>query len=181
MQESPRRPAPIGDNFQSKSLPLPVPPMNNLAALDDTNLGLDSLSCQMEKSHTHTHTDFNNKKRWEEVQWAQVYLLSLPESEILPQEQRELRQETHYSLSWQYPANASLWQPVHLINPEGNKRQSLVLIQSSKAYWVKAVGMVVRGTNHSLPPSQWRGERGGSVVNHLFQEWLSPPGNRMAL
>lgn len=96
-----------------------------------------------------------------------MYLLSLPESEILPQEQSELCQETHYSLSWQYPANASLWQPVHLINPEGNKRQSLVLIQSSKVSW-GVVGMVVSGTNHSLPPppphhhlsppsSQWGG------------------------
>lgn len=69
-----------------------------------------------------------------------MYLLSLPESEILPQEQSELRQETHYSLSWQYPAKASLWQPVHLINPGGNKRQSLVLIQSSNASWGRMVG-----------------------------------------
>lgn len=73
-----------------------------------------------------------------------MYLLSLPESEVLPQEQSELRQETHYGLSWQYPAKASLWQLAHLINPGGNKRQSLVLIQRSNASWGSA-------TNHSLP------------------------------
>lgn len=78
-----------------------------------------------------------------------MYLLSLPESEILPQEQSELRQETHYSLSRQYPAKASLWQPVHLINPGGNKRQSLVLIQSSNASWGRFVWWVA--TNHPLP------------------------------
>lgn len=89
-----------------------------------------------------------------------MYLLSLPESEILPQEQSELRQETHYSLSWQYPAKASLWQLVHLINPGGNKRQSLVLIQRSNASWGSA-------TNHSLP------EALRLMVQHLFSELLS--------
>lgn len=86
---------------------------------------------------------------------AQVYLLSLPESEVLPQEQSELRQETHYGLSWQYPAKASLWQLAHLINPGGNKRQSLVLIQRSNASWGSA-------TNHSLPQAL------GLMVQHLF-------------
>lgn len=38
-----------------------------------------------------------------------------------------------------YPGNIQpkslLWQPAHLINPGGNKRQSLVLIQRSNASW----------------------------------------------
>lgn len=85
----------------------------------------------------------------------QAYLLSLPESEVLPKEQSELRQETHYALSWQYLAKASLWQLAHLINPRGNKRQSLVLIQRSNASWGSA-------TNNSLPQAL------GLKVQHLF-------------
>lgn len=125
--------------------------MNNSVALGDTTRG---------PYFTDGHPDtpwFVNRGVW----WAQVYLLSLPESEILPQQQRELRQETHYSLSRQYPAKASLWQLVHLLNPGGNKRQSLVLIQRSDASWGSA-------TNHSLPQAL------GLMAPHLFQELLSP-------
>lgn len=65
---------------------------------------------------SHQHQNEEEKQRPYHFN-EQPQLLSLPESEVLPQEQSELRQETHYGLSWQYPAKASLWQLAHLINP----------------------------------------------------------------
>lgn len=95
--------------------------MNNLAVLDNTSLGPHPHFPPIADQFWQIHIDSCRKEK--EGGWrAQVYLLSLPESEVLPQEQRKLRQETHYGFSWQYRASASRWQLAHLLNPGGNKK-----------------------------------------------------------
>lgn len=90
--------------------------MNKMAVLDSTNLGAYSHFTSIPDQFKQIRVDFSSF--FVQGGWcAQVYLLSLPQTEVLPQEQSELRPETHYGLSWQQLAKVSLWQLAHLLKP----------------------------------------------------------------